>query len=260
MPNSNRCIWCLGKPPNTIFNVSHVLPECVGNENQQVLPEGIVCKQCNNYFGTKVEPALLRDPLFHVIAVFLRLKDPDDMNEFRDSVFDGEHPPVGSVERKLDCNMEVSPGKLTLNVQYGIKGQLSKSYGRRELALLSRAAYKIAFETLAWTIFVKGVDENIDIFDSRFEPVRKWARYGQPVNSVRPMLRLQTPRLEPKWEYSLWRFGDSLGIELNLFGDLYAVSLTSSPDKAGDDLKKWVGSQRPEYPVWLVGEELVALT
>ncbi len=260
MSTPNRCIWCLREPPNTTFDVSHVLPECVGNENQQVLPKGIVCEQCNNYFGTKVERALLRDPLFHLVAVVLRLKDPDDMNEFRDRVFDAEHHPEGSVERKLHCDVEVSPRNMTLNIQYEIKGQLRKAYELRELAFLSRAVHKIAFETLAWTIFVKGVHREIDIYASRFEVVRKWSRYGEPQNSVRLAMRLLTPNLKPEWEYRLWNFGDSLAIELNLFGDWYAVSLTSAPDKAFDDLKRWVGSQKREYPVWYLGEELGALT
>jgi len=257
----NRCIWCRGEPPNTTFNVSHVLPECVGNENQQVLPKGIVCMRCNNYFGTKVEPALLRDPLFHIMAVFLRLADPEDMNAFRDRVFDAEHPPVESVKRNLGYDMEVSPMNLSLSIRYEIKGQLSKSYSRKELTLLSRAVHKIAFETLAWAIFVKGLNEDIDVFDYRFDIIRKWSREGQPQNSVRPVIRRQAfYEIEHKWGFRLWRRGDSLAIELNLFGDWYAVSLTSPSDKAGDDLKRWVGSERPEYPVWSVGEKLQALT
>jgi hypothetical protein len=259
MSAPNRCIWCRGEPSNTTFNVSHVLPECVGNENV-VLPKGIVCMQCNSHFGRRVEPALLRDPLFHVMAVVQQLTDPADMNAFRDRVFDAEHKPVEGVERNLSCDIKVSPMNMSLNIQYAIKGQLSKSYSRRELKLLSRAVHKIAFEALAWTIFVKGLYEDIDVFDDRFDTIRKWSRYGQPQNSVRPVIRHQAfHEVKPKWACYLWRFGDSLAIELNLFGDWYAVSLTSPSDKAGDDLKRWVGSKRPEDPVWSVGEKLLSL-
>ena len=145
----NCCIWCHNKSPEATFDMSHVLPECVGNENQQTLPSGIVCKQCNNYFGTKVEPALLEDPLFHIIAVALRLKDPQDMNEFRDLIFDTKHPPVGSVERNLHCDIKISPNNMKLNVRYHIEGSISKTYQKRELALLSRAVHKIAFTSKA---------------------------------------------------------------------------------------------------------------
>lgn len=239
--------------------MSHVLPQCVGNKNQQTLPNGIVCKQCNNYFGSKVEPTLLQDPLFHVIAVFLRLVDPQDMNEFRDLVFHVEHRPVRSVERKLHCDIGISPKNMSLNIRYGIEGGISKTYETRELALLSRAVHKIAFESLAWQIFVKGIRDDIDVFDPKFEPVRKWSRYGEPINRVRPVVRLQTTNVKPQWEFRLWKFGDSVGVELDLFGDWYAVSLTSRADRARHDLKQWVGSKKDQYPVWCIGEELSLL-
>lgn len=255
----NRCIWCHNESSEARFDTSHVLPECVGNENQQILPNGIVCEQCNNYFGTKVEPALLEDPLFHIIAVVLRLKDPQDMNEFRDLVFDAKHPPVGNVERNLHCDIEISPKNMKLNVRYSIEGSMIKTYQKRELAFLSRAVHKIAFESLAWAIFTKRIQDNIDIFDPRFEPARKWSRYGEPTNRVRPVVRLLTTDVKSQWECRLWKFGGSVGAELDLFGDWYAVSLTSSPDKAQDDLKQWVGSKKSNYSIWCIGEELSLL-
>ena len=72
-----RCVWCLRQAPDVAFNVSHVLPECVGIKGH-ILPLGFVCEGCNSYFGQKVEPILLDDPLLHTIAVFLSLVDPDE--------------------------------------------------------------------------------------------------------------------------------------------------------------------------------------
>jgi hypothetical protein len=156
-----------------------------------VLPAGIVCEKCNNYFGTKVEPVLLRDPISHTRAVLLRLRDPDNMNELRDSVFDAEHPCVGSPERKLSVLATISPRNLTLDLQYTVEGQLSKSYKPGELAFLSRAVHKRAFESLASMVFVEGRYRNIDILDGRFDAIRQWSRYGQSQNHVGPVLRLQ---------------------------------------------------------------------
>ena len=86
------------------FDVSHVLPECVGNERQQILLTGIVRKTCHQYLGTKIEPALPGDPLFHAIAVVMSLVDPDDMNGSSARVFDATHPPVEPVNRALDVH------------------------------------------------------------------------------------------------------------------------------------------------------------
>ncbi len=102
LPVPNICIWCHHKPPEISFNLNHVLPECVGNENQHTLPPGIVCSSCNSYFGTKVEPVLLDDPIFHVIAVVLSLVDPDDMNVFRATLFDTTHQPVKPPQGNLN--------------------------------------------------------------------------------------------------------------------------------------------------------------
>jgi len=260
LPIPNRCIWCHKAPPDCKFDISHVLPECVGNENQQVLPAGIVCNRCNNYFGTKVEGALLRDPLFHIAAVLLRLRDPDDMNEFRDCIFDREHKSERPVERNLRVSTQIASRTLTVDVDYAIKGQIRKSYQQRECALLSRAVHKIAFEALAWLLFVKGTEESIDIFDSRFDHVREWSRRGQPNESVRPIFRLQRfESIKSEWENRFCKFGDSLGMELNLFGDWYLVSLTSPTDTAGDDLKKWLGPKKPDN-IWCVGKTLSLVT
>lgn len=255
-----RCIWCLEEKDESSFDISHVVPECVGNESQ-ILPKGIVCKKCNNYFGTKVEPYLLSDPLFHIIAVFLRLQDPEDMNEFRDRVWDSTHPPSGSVTRNMSLDATISPDSFNLDLQYTVGGQISKTYKRREKAFLSRAVHKIAFESLAWVIFVKKVDTQLDIFDSDFNHVREWVRYGNPISIIRPVLRNQRfARINNKWECMHWKFPEFIGIELNLFGDWYIVNLTSPPDRVEVDLRKRVDPSKHKDPIWLIGEKFTQVS
>jgi hypothetical protein len=236
LPVPNCCIWCHKKGADITFDISHVVPECIGNE-QQTLPKGIVCKHCNQYFGSKVEPALLSDPWFHVRAVFLRLKDPEDRNDFRDRLFDASHTSVEPVQRNLNIEAAIRELEISLAVKDEIQGRLMKKYTYGQLALLSRAVHKIAFESLAWVLYVKGIDESIDLFSSDFDHVRKWAREGQPLNHVRLVLRRPSNTISPQWKSQLWKFGKMLAIELNLFGDWYVVSLTSSPSDALNDLR-----------------------
>ena len=254
-------MWCLHQALDVTFNtVSHVLPKCVGNERQQILPKGVVCDKCNNYFGQQTEPALLNDPIFHIIAVVLRFKHPVKNKLFRERIFDEQHPTVRGEHQKLHCDTEISDRGIILNIDYSTEGQISKSYELRDLAFLSRAVHKISFESLAWGLFVKGWHEEIDLFDSSFDVIRKWTRYGEPINSVRPVLRLQRlDTINHNWEYHVWGRQGALFGELNLFGDWYGVSFTSSPDKAGTDLKNFVGAQRPDYPIWCIGENLTTL-
>lgn len=258
LPIPNQCIWCLSRGPDVIFDESHIVPKCVGNFKEQVLPRGIVCRCCNGYFGTSVEPALLRDPSFHTIAVVLRLRHPDRMNEFRDNVFDGEHPSTVPIEKEVHLDTQLTPTGLTMGVSYGVKGCLSKEYEIKELGFLSRAVHKIAYESLAWFIFVKGTDEKIDIFDSSFDYIRRWSRYGEPQNSVRPVLRMQyvKPDVRPKWQMRHWRANDWLGVELDLFGDWYGVSLTSPPDDAFEHLRKRANPSDSTHTTWFLSTTL----
>jgi len=57
-----RCIFCEADTSNS-KSVEHIIPESLGNLDH-VLPAGIVCDQCNNYFAVKVERPLLESAYF----------------------------------------------------------------------------------------------------------------------------------------------------------------------------------------------------
>lgn len=56
-----RCIFCKN-PSSSSRSVEHVIPESLGNK-RHVLPRGIVCDACNNYFSRKVEKPFLDLPI-----------------------------------------------------------------------------------------------------------------------------------------------------------------------------------------------------
>ena len=257
----DRCIWCLREPPVVTFDLSHVLPECVGNKYQHVLPRGVVCKECNAYFGAKIEPVLLDDPLFHVIAVFLAVVDPDDMNAFRSRIFDATHPPVNPPVRSLNLKTHLKEKGMTLDVSYSIQGQLNRQYSLKDMQRLSRAIHKIAFESLAWSLYVRGDDKDVqehstrlDVYSSTFEPIRAWARRGIPQNSVRPVLRRPATTLAVEWEVRQWAFPKFLAAEISLFGDWYAVALTSDHSKALEHLRSTRVPTGKDENIWVIGD------
>jgi hypothetical protein len=55
-----RSIFCKQNLVNAKSR-EHILPESIGNTTQ-VLPRGIVCDKCNNYFAREVEKPFLEDP------------------------------------------------------------------------------------------------------------------------------------------------------------------------------------------------------
>lgn len=230
-----------------------MLPECAGN-SQQTLPVGVVCKKCNSYFGQKIEPVLLDDPLFHAIAVTLALVDPDDMNVFRNKIFDKTHVPEVPPTRDLNLAVNLRSGDLVVDIGYTIKGRLVRKYSKRDLGFLSRAIHKIAFESLAWSLFVGECREGFDLFSDDFNPVRSWAREGQPYGSVRPVLRKPSPTFARDFSQTCWKFGSAVGIELMLFADWYGVTLTSRPGAALADLVGWLGPNADEKTCCITDE------
>ena len=263
-PLPGRCIWCLRSAPDVAFDVSHVLPRCLGNLSNDVLPAGVICRECNNFFGHKLEPVLLRDPLLHDIAVFQRIADPADMNEFRDRLFDDEHPAEGKVERDFHVELDVAlkSARLVFTLGYAIRGKQAITYRPRDRRLLSRAVHKMALEEAARQVFVDGVPLKVDLFGAEFDDVRNWSKRGEPQNSIRPIIRFVRPNemAKPEYGYFILQSRGALIVELHIFGDCYVVNLTSSPQEAEEQLKR-LAEEHPDPSTdrWLFGERLESL-
>jgi HNH endonuclease len=52
-----RCLFCK-EPSSTTKGVEHLIPEAIGSK-KLILPKGLVCDKCNNYFSRKVEKPVL---------------------------------------------------------------------------------------------------------------------------------------------------------------------------------------------------------
>jgi HNH endonuclease len=57
-----RCIFCKSDSTKS-RSIEHIIPESLGNI-EHILPRGVVCDTCNNYFARKVEGPLLETPWF----------------------------------------------------------------------------------------------------------------------------------------------------------------------------------------------------
>jgi hypothetical protein len=272
-PVPYRCIWCLKKPPSATFKTkSHVLPESIGNIEQQVLPPGVVCDGCNKFFGHDLEPNLIDEPVLSALVGILELRDIG-------SEFTYKHSPLG-IRRIAHVQADISSNRISLTTQYEIEGQpdkpnelrvisKSKNYDNRALKFLSRAIHKIAFETVAHNLFVgtglqyqKKELYDIDIFDNDFDVIRDWVRYGKPQNSVRPAVRtqefdkVQTPKELAGWGGATHCSHKKIYYALNLFNDWYILSLTSSPNEVENDLRSGLNTKRFRNPAWMVSDKL----
>lgn len=60
-----KCIFC-GLSSDNSASVEHIVPESLGNKST-ILPKGVVCDNCNNYFAIKIENELLNYPYFRSV-------------------------------------------------------------------------------------------------------------------------------------------------------------------------------------------------
>lgn len=80
---------------------------------------------------------------------------------------------------------------------------------------------------------------------------------GGPHGKVRPVVRRPAASIFAGWDRRVWDLGAWLGVEMNLFGDWYAVSLTSPPDRALGDLRSCVGNGAE---AWCISERMFGLS
>lgn len=61
-----NCIFCKNPTDQISKTIEHIIPESLGNVDS-ILPIGIVCDSCNNYFARKIEKEILGSPIFQLI-------------------------------------------------------------------------------------------------------------------------------------------------------------------------------------------------
>ena len=79
-----RCVFC-GNDSSTSRSVEHIVPASFGN-SISVLPKGIVCDKCNNYFARKIESPFLNSEAILQLRQELEIHNRDGkvVNRFAD--------------------------------------------------------------------------------------------------------------------------------------------------------------------------------
>lgn len=133
----SRCIFCKSDSSQSRSR-EHILPESVGNK-EGVLPPGIVCDSCNNYFSSKIETKVLGSAMLQ------------------------------SIRRTMQ--IETKKGKLP--AQPPISSDLLPSY-----RLMARFVGKVGLECLAARLLQADGWELEVIDNAALDPVRQFVRYN----------------------------------------------------------------------------------
>jgi len=176
-----RCIFCKENSSNS-KSVEHIIPESLGN-TEHILPPGIVCDRCNNYFAIKVEKPLLDSHYF----LHTRFENLIPNKKGRIPTVKGLHPLSHSI-----VDVEVKPDEFNIYLEEKDIGRFMKTTsqgGRLYLPtsgqpenidnLLSRFLTKAALEVLAIKALHIPKALEADVIDHQaLDPIRNYARRG----------------------------------------------------------------------------------
>ena len=74
-----RCIYCLSEKLSDAFTkVEHVIPQAFGLFQNNLTLKGVVCNECNQYFGDNLEIALGRDTVEGISRYEHGIRGPED--------------------------------------------------------------------------------------------------------------------------------------------------------------------------------------
>lgn len=179
--HSLACIFCRSDASSS-NSVEHIVPESLGNE-EHILPKGVVCDTCNNYFARKIEGPLLETSYLKyarstmgvpnkrgyvppVIGVIPRLRKKVDV------WLNGPHLHIGAKKEEdlRQIDEAILSGRIN-SVFLPVPTEIDKR-------LMSRFLGKVAIEALASRlIHVEGWREEI-LGVEGLEPLRRYVRRG----------------------------------------------------------------------------------
>jgi HNH endonuclease len=180
-----RCIFCK-QPSHTSTSVEHIVPHSLGNR-LAILPRGVVCDRCNNYFSRKIEQPLLADRSFRNLRAWYQIPNKRGRAPSLHGFLAGTEVEIG---------LRLKEGRV--DIQTERKGQADEflnylrddEWAQRPSALLfertmdppktlmSRLLAKMALESLSLRFLhdSKLIDHLIE--DDHWEKIRRWARFG----------------------------------------------------------------------------------
>lgn len=185
-----RCLFCK-QDSSTSRSVEHIIPESLGNTTY-ILPKGIVCDKCNNYFARKVEQPFLESA--DILA--LRFREAIPSKKGIVPCLDGiscngipvkVHNPfpgmplfTGKKEDIIAIDVKTSGIASILKCRKIITPAFTDDIIPRNTTIISRFMAKIALESLAERF--RNMDGGLDylINGSGYDPIRNHARFGNP--------------------------------------------------------------------------------
>jgi len=181
-----RCIFCKCAS-DSAKSVEHIIPQSLGN-NMSVLPRGMICDKCNNYFARKIEQPLLAHQSFRNLRAWYRIPNKKGRYPSLYGVVPGTEIGV-KVRVGNSGDLEVEPerrGDTTAFSEALRQAEEGDGYSafifsrdmdppRKEM---SRLLAKIALEVVALRMSYKSEHIERLIDEPHWDRIRRWVRNG----------------------------------------------------------------------------------
>jgi hypothetical protein len=179
--NKMRCIFCK-EDSTSSRSVEHVMPESIGSK-KRVLPPGVVCDRCNNYFARKVEGPILNHPSMKNFRAWYQVPTKRGTYPWLHGNIAGTDIAIGLRLGKDGLQIEPQKAQDKERVQHEIDRGFETAFlfvmemdpPKREM---SRLLAKMALETVAETLSVEPGASDIVVDTEFFDNIRQYARCG----------------------------------------------------------------------------------
>lgn len=176
-----KCIFCK-RDASSSKSIEHIIPESLGNKDL-VLPRGVVCDACNQYFAIKVEKPLLESKYFRNVRFRNNILSKKGRNTPYKTLF--PHSKGGWADIWLDDKGIVFDSKDDHIIELIKEGNVNKlmfeivDQPEEENYTMSRFLAKAALESLcfmglqdkSWMVEIRTMET--------LDPLRNYARYGK---------------------------------------------------------------------------------
>ena len=262
-----ECIFC--KSTTASFtSVEHIVPESLGNR-QHVLPPGVVCDSCNNYFSLKVEQPILNSDWFCQARHRNGIRSKRGrIPEVKGLSFPHGTPiSLGAISEReryitatYDRDATRLMNELHCSSQFAMVFSVPKPPERR---LLARFLVAIGMKVTAHRMLPVPEGIRTDLTHNKcFDEARRFARYGEgplqwPVHEKviydeqHEFNDADGSSYQISHEYMLlWTNCDELYFVIALFGTQYTINM-GGPELEG--FEKWLVEHDNQSPLYLTG-------
>lgn len=254
------CIFCKRDASNS-KSVEHIVPRALQNENL-ILPAGIVCDHCNNYFSSKVEKPFLESGAINLLRFHQEIPSKKGRIPTVDGLLNYKFPAqfVKDPKSKYKNSVALPPESLEQLIKFEKGTLIVPASGELPTgSVLSRFMAKMALEFMVHRVVDNPEFINELTNDSQLDAIRNHARRGYIQNwpvSIRKIYDQNKIWIdEDETPYQVMHEEDILVTEDSVWFFIFALFGIEFVINYGaptiEDYKRWLQQHNGKSPLYV---------